>query len=242
MLFRSIRVDRFGIFICLFRKIEICESFAPGTTSARLVPNWRALHVTFLTPDFWSCLRRAPFCADRKGRKSRLRRGIPISPALTIHPLKRPRRGNCDSPFLELPPSCSTDNIPAAGPYSVTAPPHQPSQRISTLSPGGTSNRGAAAPLIGRFKGWGVGAGEIGIPRPDPSFPPLSSARKRGRRRHGKKTDPKRFPWKTRQPSIKREPRPGALASAEQARPNVSGRRGDPCGRPRAAIKAAPTS
>ena len=37
--------------------------------------------------------------------------------------------------------------------------------------PGGTSNRGAAAPLIGRFKGWGVGAGEIEIPRPDPFFP-----------------------------------------------------------------------
>ena len=69
-------------------------------TSARLVPGWRALHVTFLTHDFWSCLRRAPFWAARKGRKSRLRRGIPISPALTIHPLKRPRRGNRNSPFL----------------------------------------------------------------------------------------------------------------------------------------------
>ena len=192
---------------------------------------------------FLSCLRRAPFCAARKGRKSRLGRGdFDFPPSQRPSPLKRPRRGNCDSPFFELPPSCSTDNIPAAGPYSVTAPPHQPSQRISTLSPGGYIQYGGRSPLIGRFKGWGVGAGEIGIPRPDPSFPPLSSARKRGRRRHGKKTDPKRFPWKTRQPSIKREPRPGALASAEQARPNVSGRRGDPCGRPRAAIKAAPTS
>ena len=26
-------------------------------------------------------------------------------------------------------------------------------------------------PLFGRFKGWGVGAGEIEIPRPDPFFP-----------------------------------------------------------------------
>ena len=95
-------------------------------TSARLVPGWRALHVTFLTHDFWSCLRRAPFWAARKGRKSRLRRGIPISPALTIHPLKRPRRGNCDSPFLELPPGCSADDFPAAGAYAVTPPPHRP--------------------------------------------------------------------------------------------------------------------
>ena len=94
--------------------------------SARLVPGWRALHVTFLTHDFWSCLRRAPFWAARKGRKSRLRRGIPISPALTIHPLKRPRRGNCDSPFLELPPGCSADDFPAAGAYAVTPPPHRP--------------------------------------------------------------------------------------------------------------------
>ena len=79
----------------------------------------------FLTPVSLSCLRRAPFWAARKGRKSRLRRGIPISPALTIHPLKRPRRGNCDSPFLELPPSRSTGCFPAAGAYSVTPPPHR---------------------------------------------------------------------------------------------------------------------
>ena len=95
-------------------------------TSARLVPGWRALHVTFLTHDFWSCLRRAPFWAARKGRKSRLRRGIPISPALTIHPLKRPRRGNCDSPFLELPPGCSAGRFSAAGASAVPPPPHRP--------------------------------------------------------------------------------------------------------------------
>ena len=81
---------------------------------------------TLFVSVFLSCLRRAPFCADRKGRKSRLRRGIPISPALTIHPLKRPRRGNCDSPFLELPPGCSAGGFPAAGAYAVTPPPHRP--------------------------------------------------------------------------------------------------------------------
>ena len=51
---------------------------------------------------------------------------MPISPALTIHPLKRPRRGNCDSPFLELPPSRSIGSFPAAGAYSVTPPPLRP--------------------------------------------------------------------------------------------------------------------
>ena len=81
---------------------------------------------TLFVSVFLSCLRRAPFCADRKGRKSRLRRGIPISPALTIHPLKRPRRGNCDSPFLELPPGCSAGRFSAAGAYAVTPPPHRP--------------------------------------------------------------------------------------------------------------------
>ena len=45
-----------------------------------------------------------------------------FSPPCT-HPLKRPRRGNCDSPFLELPPSCSTGNSPAAKAYFVTPPP-----------------------------------------------------------------------------------------------------------------------
>ena len=58
-------------------------------------------------------------------KKSRLS-GDDDFPALTIHPLKRPRRGNCDSPFLELPPGCSTGRFSAAGAYAVTPPPHRP--------------------------------------------------------------------------------------------------------------------
>ena len=73
----------------------------------------------FLTHDFWSCLRRAPFWAARKGQKSRLRRGIPDFPRLNNPPLKRPRRGNCDSPSWRF-PGCSTDDFPAAGAYAVT--------------------------------------------------------------------------------------------------------------------------
>ena len=40
-----------------------------------------------------------------KGRKSQSRRGISISPSLTIHPLKRPSTGgSCGSPLLDVPP------------------------------------------------------------------------------------------------------------------------------------------
>ena len=48
--------------------------------------------------------------------------GFRFPPPCTL-PLKRPRRGNCDSPFLEFPPSCSTGNSPAAKAYFVTPPP-----------------------------------------------------------------------------------------------------------------------
>ena len=110
---RAAALAPLGQFTFCPHRPSLCQAGAPS-----MLP--------FLTPVFLSCLRRAPFCADRKGRKSRLRRGIPISPALTIHPLKRPRRGNCDSPFLELPPGCSAGGFPAAGAYAVTPPPHRP--------------------------------------------------------------------------------------------------------------------
>ncbi len=86
---------------------------------------------------FLSCLRRAPRWFPPRGKAAAayatnvpparlLYAAVPISPALTIHPLKRPRRGNCDSPFLELPPGCSAGRFPAAGAYSVTPPPLRP--------------------------------------------------------------------------------------------------------------------
>ena len=67
-------------------------------------------------------------------------------------PLKRPRRGNCDSPFLELPPSCPTGNIPAAKAYFVTPPPLERHRKCPGISeawyrrrPGGPSRYSAAA-------------------------------------------------------------------------------------------------
>ena len=67
-------------------------------------------------------------------------------------PLKRPRRGNCDSPFLELPPSCSTGNSPAAKAYFVTSPPlgagdHRSPLRIITTT---TEFFGGKAPTAAR--------------------------------------------------------------------------------------------
>ena len=91
----------------------------------------------FLTTAFLLCLRRAPRWFPPRGKAAAayatnvplarlLYAAVPISPVLTIHPLKRPRRGNCDSPFLEFPPSCPAGGFPAAGAYAVTPPPHRP--------------------------------------------------------------------------------------------------------------------
>ena len=68
------------------------------------------------------------------------------------HPLDRPRRGNCDSPFLEFPPSCSTGNSPAAKAYFVTPPPlgagdHRSPLRIITTT---TEFFGGKAPTAAR--------------------------------------------------------------------------------------------
>ena len=101
------------------------EVNAPGRGS-RFILGWRVFHGNLFGSVFLSCLRRAPFCADRKGRKSRLGRGdFDFPPSQRPSPLKRPRRGNCDSPFLEFPPGCPAGGFPAAGAYVVTPPPHR---------------------------------------------------------------------------------------------------------------------
>ena len=65
----------------------------------------------------------APLSFQKKvGGKKGQGGGFRVPPPCT-HPLDRPRRGNCDSPFLEFPPSCSTGNSPAAKAYFVTPPP-----------------------------------------------------------------------------------------------------------------------
>ena len=66
------------------------EVNAPGRGS-RFILGWRVFHGNLFGSVFLSCLRRAPFCADRKGRKSRLGRGD-----FDFPPSQRP------SPFLAV--------------------------------------------------------------------------------------------------------------------------------------------
>ena len=61
------------------------------------------------------------FFPKKVGGKKRWGRDFEFPPPRPT--LDRPRRGNCDSPFLELPPSCSTGSLPAAKAYFVTPPP-----------------------------------------------------------------------------------------------------------------------
>ena len=133
-----------------------------------------------------------PFLSGQKGAKEPVGKGgFRFLPFPTPIPLETTKKGELRFPLLGVSPEPSCWRLSDGGGLRCNAP-AAPDGLAYPPFLGGTSNRGAAAPLIGRFKGWGVGAGEIGIPRPDPSFPPLSSARKRGRRRHDKKADIKR--------------------------------------------------
>ena len=131
-----------------------------------------------------------PFLSGQKGAKEPVKAGDSDFPRLNNPPLETAKKGELRFPLLGVSPEPSCWRLSDGGGLRCNAP-SAPDGLAYPPFLGGTSNRGAAAPLIGRFKGWGVGAGEIGIPRPDPSFPPLSSARKRGRRRHDKKADTK---------------------------------------------------
>ena len=133
-----------------------------------------------------------PFRCGQKGAKEPVGKGgFRFPPFPTPIPLETTKKGELRFPLLGVSPELSCWRLSGGGGLRCNAP-AAPDGLVYPPFLGGTSNRGAAAPLIGRFKGWGVGAGEIRIPRPDPSFPPLSSARKRGRRRHDKKADIKR--------------------------------------------------
>ena len=107
----------------------------PSAFRRRRCPHRPALHrvgapsiLPLFISAFLSCLRRPRFLAEESGGKDGSGRGIPISPAPTPHPLKRPIRGGTAVP----PIGCT----PLGG------------------APGGMNpNKGAAAPLAGRFKG-----------------------------------------------------------------------------------------
>ena len=78
------------------------EVNAPGRGS-RFILGWRVFHGNLFGSVFLPCLRRPRFLAEESGGKDGSGRGIPISPAPTPHPLKRPIRGAA-APLLDVPP------------------------------------------------------------------------------------------------------------------------------------------
>ena len=128
-----------------------------------------------------------PFLSGQKGAKEPVGKGeFRFSPFPTPIPLETTKKGELRFPLLGVSPEPSCWRLSDGGGLRCNAP-AAPDGLAYPPFLGGTSNRGAAAPLIGRFKGWGVGGKSN--PRPDPS---PRSARKRGRRRHDKKADIKR--------------------------------------------------
>ena len=96
--------------------MPVCRGLPPGDAPTRRAPR------------FW-CQKRGE---NQQGRDFEF---PPLHPSLD-----RPRRGNCDSPFLELPPSCPTGSFPAEGAYIVTPP------RLGAGAHTGAPLRGARRP------------------------------------------------------------------------------------------------
>ena len=61
---------------------------------------------------------------------------------------------------------------------SAHRPPCRRKRPVS--APRGKFQEGGRSPILGHFKGWGAGAGEIEVPRPALSFSPLSFGKKAG--------------------------------------------------------------
>ena len=135
-----------------------------------------------------------PFLSGQKGAKEPVGKGeFRFSPFPTPIPLETTKKGELRFPLLGVSPEPSCWRLSDGGGLRCNAP-AAPDGLAYPPFLGGTSNRGAAAPLIGRFKGWGVGAGEIGIPRLNWLFRPFLATQKGARRRHDKKTDTKKVP------------------------------------------------
>ena len=118
----------------------------------------------------------APFL--EKGREKQSGRGIPISPAPTPHPLKRPIRGAA-APLLDVPPRKGGYTSPsgAAGALQRKPPPPESHQQDSS---GETPRRGNRnSPFLGVSRGMGVGkGGNRNPPFPTGSFAPFWPLRK----------------------------------------------------------------
>ena len=156
------------------------EVNAPGRGS-RFILGWRVFHGNLFGSVFLPCLRRPRFLAEESGGKDGSGRGIPISPAPTPHPLKRPIRGAA-APLLDVPPGGQGGNplawLVRRGRYGV-----RPRRRnvISRTAWGKFQEGGIAIPPSWSFQGgWALGRGEIEIPPSQPALSPLSGRAERG--------------------------------------------------------------
>ena len=173
------------------------EVNAPGRGS-RFILGWRVFHGNLFGSVFLPCLRRPRFLAEESGGKDGSGRGIPISPAPTPHPLKRPIRGAA-APLLDVPPRKGGYASPsgAAGALQRKPPPSESRQQDGS---GETPRRGNRnSPFLVVSRGMGVGkGGNRNPPFPTGSFAPFWPRRKGPAGGMTRKQIPKGVTWKAR--------------------------------------------
>ena len=122
---------------------------------------------------------------------SRQSRCGPDFPRLNNPPLETAKKGELRFPLLGTSPRLLRWRLSGGGGLRCNAP-AAPDGLVYPPFLGGTSNRGAVAPLIGRFKGDGCReGGKSKSPLPGWLFRPFLAAQKGARRRHDKKADTK---------------------------------------------------
>ena len=182
----------------------------PSAFRRRRCPHRPALHrvgapsiLPLFISAFLSCLRRPRFLAEESGGKDGSGRGIPISPAPTPHPLKRPIRGAA-APLLDVPPRKGGYASPsgAAGALQRKPPPSESRQQDGS---GETPRRGNRnSPFLAVSRGGLLRRGKSESPALTGSFAPFWPLRKGPAGGMTRKQIQKWFPWKARQPGTRR--------------------------------------
>ena len=95
-----------------------------------------------------------PFLSGQKGAKEPVKAGDSDFPRLNNPPLETAKKGELRFPLLGVSPEPSCWRLSDGGGLRCNAP-AAPDGLAYPPFLGGTSNRGAVAPLIGRFKGDG---------------------------------------------------------------------------------------
>ncbi len=166
----------------------------PSAFRRRRCPHRPALHrvgapsiLPLFISAFLSCL--ALSCRSGEDGSGR---GIPISPAPTPHPLKRPIRGAA-APLLDVPPRKGGYTSPSGAAGALQRKPPPPESRQQDGS-GETPRRGNRnSPFLVVSRGMGVGkGGKSKFPLPNRLFRPFLAAQKGARRRLDKKAGVKK--------------------------------------------------